>query len=85
MVYSEPVTDSQSYDAAFMASEDDWPQWPLLPVVSRTGGELGLMMADRGPIVFVGLNLFELETRKTPSRIDRYLTFEDCARDWRVD
>lgn len=49
----------------FFKRSEDWPRWPILPLVQRDGGirkPLGLVFAQYKPpyVVFTGANLFAL-------------------------
>jgi hypothetical protein len=82
-------------DAAFMRDPDNWPRWPVLPVVERhtSGGtrRVGLMRESGTPEVYVGVNLNDLVTGNLADQLAKatevksYDTFESCALEWRVD
>jgi hypothetical protein len=72
----------------FIQSQDEWPQWPVLPVVERKGMRSGLVIP--GPPNVYLVNLFDLSTGflrevlKDVKKVE-YETFEDLLEDWRID
>jgi hypothetical protein len=82
------MADVAIQDAAFMADEDRWPRWPVLPL--KRGGEgfptLGVLVAGQGPTV-LELSMFELVPEKIEKCTQhRYASFEQMvAAGWRVD
>lgn len=64
-----------------------WPQWPCLPLKRGEfpDGEVGVLVADQGPIVFM-MNLFNAAKELKTCERKCYLHYEDITLDgWRVD
>lgn len=72
-------------DLSFIRDEE-WPMWPLLPMVELKGPSIrkcGVLVSGQGPVVHVGYVWcgIDLDTCKKVS----YDSFEELLKHWRVD
>lgn len=79
-------------DAEFIRNPDNWPRWPILPVVKRDSSrQIGIVahFSDDGTIgglkywFYPGMNMFEFDAsgkREELTDIDKFV-----GEGWRVD
>ena len=87
------MDDLVARSARMMQTPNNWPDWPVLPVVERQGQRrAGIMIESATPKVYVGVLMWglevgpllpQLETKMT--ELKTYESFESCAQEWRVD
>lgn len=77
-------------ERAFIDTPDEWPRWPVLPVVMRQSNDpddVGFVLAGSGPVVFFG-NIYDIPKNRplpaTTKKVD-YPDFESLLDVWRVD
>jgi hypothetical protein len=75
-------------DKEMINSPKLWPQWPALPLVSKTQKDgpfpmTGVILADNVTKVYRNVNIFEPHT--TLSDPKEYATVEALLQDWRID
>ena len=89
------MTPSETKDLAFLRNPDNWPNWPMLPVVKRHRGtapfDCGLFIHGLGCKVY-NLNMFDLpkgvDTWQAAVQDVEYVEYscpDDLISDWRVD
>ncbi|MBI2851974.1 MAG: hypothetical protein HYX84_02555 [Chloroflexi bacterium] len=67
-----------------LKDEDRWPRWPVLPMIRRRDGECGLVVAGRGPTIYLA-NLFQLDKLPSAEKIS-FASYEDMVdAGWEVD
>lgn len=77
-----------SEDLRRVGAVDDWPNYPLLPVVERVWEKgprrCGLLIAGVGPTVYLH-NIWA--SMIVPKHVEtvKYDSFEELVREWRVD
>ena len=80
-------------DIELMQSPNNWPKWPVLPLVSKTGGlqkGMGFLLNQslKGKhtdcTVWVG-NVWDLPEAIEAAKTIKYTSFEELAKEWRVD
>lgn len=82
-------------DQDFILNPDEWPYWPVLPVVTKRNEGwpvCGLVAADGKPTVYL-INLGDIAERpgrtwgEKLSGVEQkdYQTFDELLSDWRVD
>jgi hypothetical protein len=78
---------SDPRDAQMIASPDEWPQWPLLPLKRRGDDdfpEVGCLL--EGQLVVYLCNMWSFDTDAPTSRAIRYPSIEALLDDgWVVD
>jgi hypothetical protein len=82
-------------DVAFMRDPDRWPNWPVLPVVERSGNRRPGIMTEQAigskPRVWVGAIMWKLKKGDLVEQLEQmaefkeYESFEALALEWRVD
>lgn len=78
-------------DAEFMADEDAWPRWPILPVKRSgmssprvTGKDTGILYSGQGPTIYL-VNMFDMSKLETCDKAV-FSSFEDLtSAGWVVD
>jgi hypothetical protein len=74
-------------DAAFIHNFENWPRWPLCPVVNRTTGKAGMIHAQDTLTVHVDVNLWSDTFREDFDKAEKksYPSHGALADEWRVD
>lgn len=79
-------------EITFMQTPDQWPKWPVLPLVRRGGhwndkGHCGYLLNNelrgphKDPVVWIGY----IWMASTKDEKLAYASFEELAKEWRVD
>jgi hypothetical protein len=91
-------TELLNRDLAMMQSPSDWPRWPLLPLVRRTGSwsdpdNTAFQVADGRPVIYFGNILMLPKAEKGMTMADwlkafkqrEFTSFEELAAEYCVD
>lgn len=77
-------------DKEWVSNPDNWPNWPWLPLVSKTGNaitrSIGLIHAGDMTEVILNVNLWDITKEKIKNaEVKKYDSVEQLLNEWRVD
>lgn len=84
---------NKDFEVKFMGNEDEWPNWPVLPIVNRSSNKMpqaGILVANEGATIYYK-NMFTLMAGPVMPQLDNvekttFLSFAELYdAGWRVD